>query len=129
MLFYNHFLVCWAQACTLHLFLAIERCVAQIWPQLAKSLFDGPRIWPWLLFSLLYSLYYGFLWKPAVLSSAIGTTSPDPFSGYRMADEARKGIKVRNLIDTDIGIDNNNTVNIVLIPMGNYFLHLLGGGY
>lgn len=101
------FWVCWAQACALHLLVAIERSVAQIWPQIANSLFDGPRIWPWLLFAFVYSLYYGFLLKPAVLNSNVGRMSPDPFAGYRSVGEARKNSVVR------ISFFRNHTNSII----------------
>ncbi|KAL3095773.1 hypothetical protein niasHT_024069 [Heterodera trifolii] len=74
--------VCWSLTTSLSVLLALERCVEQTLPNLAKSLFKGCRIWGWCLPVLAYSLYYGFFTIPVTFSSITANWQFDPHIGY-----------------------------------------------
>uniref|UniRef100_A0A183C5F8 G_PROTEIN_RECEP_F1_2 domain-containing protein n=1 Tax=Globodera pallida TaxID=36090 RepID=A0A183C5F8_GLOPA len=72
----------WALTTSLSVLLALERCAEQTFPNLAKTLFAGRRIWGWILAVLAYSIYYGFFTIPLTFSGLTANWQFDPHVGY-----------------------------------------------
>ncbi|KAI3415444.1 hypothetical protein GPALN_005050 [Globodera pallida] len=78
----NAKIVSWALTTSLSVLLALERCAEQTFPNLAKTLFAGRRIWGWILAVLAYSIYYGFFTIPLTFSGLTANWQFDPHVGY-----------------------------------------------
>lgn len=77
------FSVCWAFTTSLSVLLALERCLEQARPRLARWLFSrGPRLWCWMVPVLLYSVFYGFFTVPLTFSSITWNWEFNPHMGY-----------------------------------------------
>ncbi|KAL3084484.1 hypothetical protein niasHS_009255 [Heterodera schachtii] len=97
-------LFCWSLTTSLSVLLALERCVEQTLPNLAKSLFDGCRIWLWCLAILAYSFYYGFFTIPITFSGITANWQFDPHVGY-LEDSSESGQNLFCFFCREIKID------------------------
>ncbi|KAF7637842.1 hypothetical protein Mgra_00002817 [Meloidogyne graminicola] len=80
---FTYFVVFWAAEPLADLILGINRCIEMAFPNIAKILFHGYRIYIWIIFSNLYGLYWLLFNHPYIFNGITFEVLLDPLIGYR----------------------------------------------
>ncbi|TMS34786.1 hypothetical protein L596_002307 [Steinernema carpocapsae] len=99
-------LALWTGACALCSILALNRCTDLLCNNFHKKIFNGSKIYLWLLFVFLYMAYFFFFTNPLLFSALYSAWFFDPFVG--ISDQP------------DVGFDNmphlvNNITAVVIL--------------
>ncbi|KAI1699302.1 serpentine type 7TM GPCR chemoreceptor srt domain-containing protein [Ditylenchus destructor] len=74
--------LCWVTESTTAIFLAVNRCLHVIAPEVSKKLFSGHRVWYWMCFATCYGLWATIFTKPVSFNGIFCAWFFNPHTGY-----------------------------------------------
>ena len=86
--YFHKFIALWICESSVEILLAVNRCVEFGFPHATKRLFQGWRVWLWMMPPLIYGLYTLFFEKHAAFSAIYFAWFMDPHVGYFPTSQA-----------------------------------------
>ena len=124
-----NFVGLWACACATCLLLAVNRCLALIYPLLSRKLFGGNRTWIWLIFPTIYSLFFIGFTNPVVFTSRRYAMFFNPFTDIPGFDNEEENEKVSCFLKVHLSpnyayFSNKTAITKTKIKNRSYFFKL-----